>query len=217
MSWQDGGVNDTQETLLKNIRWHVGQMAGRTYPGREVLNLADACMLLEIIDDLQAQVDELKSVVLWVIGLLIGIVACLALITICSLASMILILWWTMDSAGRHSIGAGKQMNRAAEMMQLTISQTAEMVRMQMELTETLLLGRRNQGIEPQLGVERTNEILPTPDELWNTLPDNIQGAMIREAEEASTWPNPSETWLNPSVNGAGAGLDVDPSSSPIP
>lgn len=150
-------------------------------------------------------------------GLLIGAMVCLALITICSLGSMILILWWTMDSAGRHSIGAGKQQERAAQMMSQTIAQTAEVVRLQMELTETLLLGRRNPEIGLQPSLEKMPETSLTSDDLWRGLPDHVQRTLEREAEEESTWQNLSETWLNPSTNGHGLEGDVDPSSLPTP
>jgi hypothetical protein len=109
-------------------------------------------------------------------------------------------------------------MKLAAEMQKETVQQTAATVRMLTELTETLLLGRRNPEIEPQLSVERTSETQPTSDELWRGLPDNIQAAMIRESEEASTWRSPSETLQNPSQNGhVWVEEDADPSSLPTP
>ena len=86
-----------------------------------------------------------------------------------------------------------------------------------MEMTETLLLGRKNPEIGPQLSVERTSETLPTPDDLWQGLPDNIKEAMLRETEEAGTWPSPSETLRSPSTNGRGEGFDADLLSSPTP
>lgn len=133
----------------------------------------------------------------------------MALITVACLTSTILLIWWTMDSAGRHSIGAGKQMARAAEMMGQTVTQTAAVVKMQTELTETLLLGRRNPEIGSSPRLERTSETLPTPDELWRNLPDNIQEAMIRDSEDQATWPSLSETLLDPSVANGHPPADV--------
>jgi hypothetical protein len=155
-----------------------------------------------------------------VVGILIGLTICLGLITTASLASMMFLMWWTLDSGRRHSIGAGRQMQLAAEMQKETVVQTAATTRMLCELTETLLLGRKNLETEPQLSVERTSETWRTPDDLWAGLPENIQAAMVREAEEAATWPSPSETLHAPSTNGhANRWLDDEPvpSSSPTP
>ena len=75
----------------------------------------------------------------------------------------------------------------------LQVEQAVEIVRLQMQLTELVLVGRPSAAIELSQENEKKPETLPTPDELWRDLPPNIQDAMRREAEEASTWQNLSE------------------------
>lgn len=133
-------------------------------------------------------------------GLMIGLMVALTTICLASLAGLALMVWWTLDSSGRHSISAGKQSLVAVESMREAMGQTAGMVKIQADLTETLLLGRpMSQETDQPLTIERPAETLPTPDELWQDLPDNIREAMQREAEEESTWPEASETLQRPS------------------
>jgi hypothetical protein len=142
-------------------------------------------------------------------------VVCLTTISLVSIASVIFLVWWNLDSAGKHSISAQRQSAQANETMKEMISQTALVVKMQMDLTELLLLGRPMPKIEQVPESEKPPETSLRPDELWQSLPDNIQGAMIREAEEEATYPDLWETLQQPSENGHGVYEEDQSSPSP--
>ena len=127
-------------------------------------------------------------------GLLMVMTICLAAICLATMALTGFLVWWTMDSAGQHSISAGKQQRLAVESMRETVSHSAQTAQAQMHLTELLLLGRPTPQIVPELVNASVPETPLMPDDLWKGLPTNIQEAMVREAEEAGIWPNPSET-----------------------
>lgn len=126
-------------------------------------------------------------------GLMIGLVICLTTVTLASLAGLVTLIWWTMSSSGQHSTSAAKSQREAMAAMRETIAQSAEILRLQMELTETLLLGRPVTETPQQLEPVRPSETSPTPEELWERLPDGIKGTLQREHDEASTWPTASE------------------------
>jgi type II secretory pathway pseudopilin PulG len=122
---------------------------------------------------------------------------CLTTICLVSLISMICLIWWTMDSAGRHSISAAKAQARAAETMLQGQRLLADTAKAQANLTETLLLGRPMPAIEPAPPSANGSGISWTPNDL-SSLPDTVKENLIREHEEAGSWPNPSEMLLNP-------------------
>lgn len=135
------------------------------------------------------------------------LVACLTTISLASMISMMLLVWWSQDSAGRRSISAGKQQAELSRTMQQMVEKSAEIVGMQTHLTETLLLGR---PVSPATLQEREpvkpSVTSPTPDELWRDLPDSMREALMREAEEenaeAGSWPSPSEMLQGVSLDG---------------
>lgn len=133
------------------------------------------------------------------IGILIGLTISLAVICLASLSSAILMMWWNQDSGRRHSIGAASQTETAMTTMRETVSQTAEIVRLQTQMTEMLLLGRPIPTSSETPEPVRPSETLPTPDDLWQQLPATVRENLQREAEEEATWPSLSETLLEPS------------------
>src|ERR1035437_931914 len=100
---------------------------------------------------------------------------------------------WTMDYRSRESQSRGSQIQAQMEMMAAMVRQSGEVVKTQTELTELILVGRPNLETSQRVETEKLQEILPTQDELFRDLPANIKEAMIREAEEAGTWPSPWE------------------------
>lgn len=126
-------------------------------------------------------------------GLLIALVICLTTVTLAALTLAGFLVWWTMDSAGQHSISAGKQTTLAIETMKDVSGQQATVVGMVTNLSETLLLGREMQLTSPPPEDEKPIETSLTPDEVWEGLPASIQENLLREAEEAGIWPSLSE------------------------
>ena len=130
-------------------------------------------------------------------GLLIAVVACLTMICLACLTVTAFLVWWTMGSAGQHSISAGKQTTIALQSMETMVGQSASVVTAMADLTETLLLGREIEPTSPLQPDEKPSETLPMPGDLWQQLPEGIKGTLIREWEEAEgagIWPDPSET-----------------------
>ena len=108
------------------------------------------------------------------------------------LATFLLILTkWTLDYRSRESQSRAIQTQAQMEMMASMVRQSAEVVKIQTELTEALLLGRPSGPIELTQESESPSATLPTSEELWRDLPPNIQDAMAREQEEAATWLSP--------------------------
>jgi hypothetical protein len=118
---------------------------------------------------------------------------CLTMICLASVATTLVVIWWTMDSGGQHSISARHQVESAQRAMERMIGQSAAIVGSVTGLTETLLLGRPLPPTSPPPVSESPSEIPLTPDDVWNGLPDTIRWNLVREAEEAATWPSPSE------------------------
>ena len=159
-------------------------------------------------------------------GLLISLVVILGILAMISLVSLLLMMWWTTSSQGRHSIGAATAQahreDQLAEMQRQTMAQAAEMVRqvaetaglmatraedivgIQARLTETLLLGRPMLETGPRPPTESESETSQTPagELIWDQLPGPMQEAIIRDRTESSAWPDPSETLRGPSGNG---------------
>ena len=106
------------------------------------------------------------------------------------LAFLAIVTKMTLDYLDRRSQSRVKESQAMMQAMKEMVAQSAEVVRMQTELTEVLLVGRPRPAIEQQLEIESPQATLPTPDELWRDLPENIQEAYRRESEEASIWPN---------------------------
>ena len=75
-------------------------------------------------------------------SLMVALVVCLTVICLASLTVAGFLIWWTMDSAGQHSISAGKQTTLAIEAMQEGIAQQATVVGLVTNLTEMVILGR---------------------------------------------------------------------------
>ena len=128
---------------------------------------------------------------------MVALVVCLTTICLASMVVAGFLIWWTMDSAGQHSISAGKQTTLAVEAMRESVNQQATVVGMVTTLTETLLLGRPMPQTVPELEIEKPAETWLTPDDVWNGLPESIRDNLIRETEEAGIWPDPSETLQN--------------------
>jgi hypothetical protein len=137
-------------------------------------------------------------------GLTMALVICLTVICLAALTVAGFLIWWVMDSAGQHSISAGKQTTLAIEAMQQGIAQQATVVGMVTTLTEMVILGRPMPETSKPLEIESPTETLLTPDDVWTGLPMSIQETLVREAEEAGTWPSPSEQLQN------GSGLDTE-------
>ena len=127
-------------------------------------------------------------------GLMVALVVCLTTICLASMVVAGFLIWWTMDSAGQHSISAGKQQRLALEAMRETMAQSSAVATAQMHLTELLLLGRPMPSTVPELVSGSEPETPLTPDDLWTRLPGNMREAMLRDIEEEGTWPSPSET-----------------------
>lgn len=123
----------------------------------------------------------------------------IGLVVICltSLATAGIVIWWTMDSQGQHSIGAGKSTERALQLMETMTERALQVTEAQIHLTEMLLLGRERPENEPMLPQERPSETSPTPEELsaemWAELPEQIRENLQREFEEEATWLSHSE------------------------
>ena len=122
------------------------------------------------------------------------LVASLTILCLALLATTGLMIWWMTDSAGQHSISAGKQQRLALEAMRETMAQSSAVATAQMHLTELLLLGRPMPATVPELVSGSEPETPLTPDDLWTRLPGNMREAMLRDIEEEGTWPSPSET-----------------------
>ena len=137
-------------------------------------------------------------------GLMISLVVTLGILCLASMATAGLLIWWTMDSAGQHSISVGKQQRMALEAMKETVSHSAATAQAQMHLTELLLLGRPMPQTVPELVSVSEPETSLIPADLWQQLPPNMREAMMREAEEAGIWPSPSETLQPDSAPGEG-------------
>lgn len=141
------------------------------------------------------------------VGLTMVLVICLAVICLACLTVAGLMIWWTMDSSGRHSISAGKQQTLALETMKESNAQSAEMVGSIVNLSELLLLGR---PVDPSMTLPKEPvETVPAssmmPADLWERLPEPIKTTLIREAQESEglgTWPDPSETLQPDSAEG---------------
>lgn len=125
--------------------------------------------------------------------LIVALVVCLTMICLVCLGVTALMIWWTMDSAGRHSISAGKQTTLAVEALKESTGQQATVVGMVTNLSEMLLLGRPTPPTLQSLEMPSEPETLLTPDDLWRGLPETVRENLIREAEEAGTWPSHSE------------------------
>ena len=121
------------------------------------------------------------------------VVICLTVVLISLLAFLGMMLRWAMTSHDRTSSTQEQTQKALSEAMERTVAQSVEIVRLQMELTELILVGRPNLETSQRVETEKLQEILPTQDELFRDLPANIKEAMIREAEEAGTWPSPWE------------------------
>jgi hypothetical protein len=132
-------------------------------------------------------------------GLMVALVVCLTTICLASLTVAGFLIWWTMDSAGQHSISAGKQTTLAVEAMREGIAQQATVVGLVTTLTEMVILGRPIPETSQELVIEKPPETSLTPDDVWSGLPQAIQDNLLREAEEAGIWPSPSEQLQNAS------------------
>lgn len=130
-------------------------------------------------------------------GLMVALVVALTLIAMTCLVVTAFLIWWTMDSAGQHSISAGRQTTLALEAMKDATAQTSTVVGMVTNLSELLLLGREIPESSRPPEPERPPEIPLTPSEVWDGLPTTIQENLLREAEEAGIWPSPSEQLQN--------------------
>ncbi len=126
-------------------------------------------------------------------GLMVALVVCLTTICLASLTVAGFLIWWTMDSAGQHSISAGKQTTLAVEAMREGIAQQATVVGLVTNLTEMVILGRPIPQTSQPHELVSPPETLLTPEQVWTDLPATIQEAMLREVEEAGIWPSPSE------------------------
>jgi type II secretory pathway pseudopilin PulG len=143
-------------------------------------------------------------------GLILTLVICLTLISLVCLASMILMIWWQMSSAGQHSISVAKLQQSILEALQESSRQAHATAGIQATLTETLLLGREMpETSQPPMNGSQP-ETSMRPEEVWSQLSDPIQETLAREAEEAEvagTWPSPSEMLHDPSADQAPAPL----------
>lgn len=141
------------------------------------------------------------------------------LITLGSLAVTLTMTWWVLDSLNRRWTGAGRREQALDQTTRQMVENFSQVVAAQTTLTEHLLLGRPLPASGERLEPQRTPGISLNPDEAWRSLPDHIQQAMAREAEEASTWPTPSEMLAGIRSNGAEAwvesGEDRSPSETP--
>ena len=113
-------------------------------------------------------------------------------VTVSSLTFLATLTRWTMDFRSRESQSRGEQTKLQMEMMAQMVTQSGEVVKAQNALTELILVGRPMETVLQQ-EPESPSVTLPTQDELFRDLPDNIREAMVREVEEAGTWPNLSE------------------------
>ena len=138
-------------------------------------------------------------------GTMTLLVICLTVICLACLILAALMVWWTMDSGGQHSISARKQSEMALSSMQEMVGQTAQIVTSVTDLTEILLLGREMPAISQPLEPQSPPEILLTPDDVWTGLPAGIQETLLREQEEAGIWQSPSEQRQH------GSGVVVEP------
>lgn len=125
------------------------------------------------------------------------LVICLGMITLGSLAVLSLVVWWTMDSAGRHSTSARVQQRQALETNRLMVGEVTRVALAQMEMTELLLLGRPMQPTSQPAEMPEPSETNWTPDDLLRGLPDTIMENLVREKEEAGTWLSQSEQLAN--------------------
>lgn len=140
-------------------------------------------------------------------GLLVATVVCLTMICLATLTVTGFLVWWTMDSSGRHSISAGKAQALALESMKETAQTSATMVGSVVNLSEMLLLGRPAPPISTSELVETPPASSLMPSDLWDRLPEPIKMTLIREAEEsqvAGIWPEASETLQPDSEEGWG-------------
>lgn len=112
--------------------------------------------------------------------------AYLTVVTVTLLVCLTILTIKILDSRSRES-------KSRSEMMAEMVRQSGEVVKIQTALTETLLVGRPQTETVQLQELEKPSVTLPKPDELFRDLPDNIREAMLREMEEASTWPSPSE------------------------
>lgn len=121
----------------------------------------------------------------------------LVVICLASLATVAIVIWWTMGSQGRHSIGATKATSQALTAMEESSKRALQVSEAQIHLTEILILGRDRPENEPMLQRERPSETLKTPEEvsaeMWEALPEVIRENMQREFEEEATWQSQSE------------------------
>jgi hypothetical protein len=131
-------------------------------------------------------------------GLMIGLAICLTTVTLACLVGLMFLIWWTMDSSGRHSISARKMQLEAMSVMKETIAQASKNLELQMQLTEVLLLGRPVMEIPELQPTASEPETSWTPEELWQQLPDQIKETMQREHDEAGAWPLQSEPLQDP-------------------
>src|ERR1035437_1758539 len=121
----------------------------------------------------------------WAILISVGMIS--------SLTFLMILTRTLLDYRSRESLSRGSQIQAQMEMMAAMVRQSGEVVKTQTELTELILVGRPNLETSQRVETEKLQEILPTQDELFRDLPANIKEAMIREAEEAGTWPSPWE------------------------
>ncbi len=134
-------------------------------------------------------------------GLMVATVVCLTMICLAAMTVAGFLVWWTMDSAGQHSISAGRQTTLAMETLKEASGQTAQVVGLVTNLTELVILGRPMPPTGQPVETPSPSATPLSPDELWRGLPDNALQALIREQEEdqaaQGTWPDPSETLLH--------------------
>ena len=116
----------------------------------------------------------------------------LTVATVTLLGFSLILTRMLLDYRSRESQSRSQQTKLQMEMMAQMVTQSGEVVKAQNALTELILVGRPMETVllpEP----ESPSVTLPTQDELFRDLPDNIREAMVREVEEAGTWPNLSE------------------------
>src|ERR1035437_8354653 len=120
-----------------------------------------------------------------------SMMAYLTIATVTLLGCLTILTIKVLDYRSRESLSRGSQIQAQMEMMAAMVRQSGEVVKTQTELTELILVGRPNLETSQRVETEKLQEILPSQDELFRDLPANIKEAMIREAEEAGTWPSP--------------------------
>src|ERR1035437_3070327 len=93
------------------------------------------------------------------------VVICLTVVLISLLAFLGMMLRWAMTSHDRTSSTQEQTQKALSEAMERTVAQSVEIVRLQMQLTELVLVGRPNLETSQRVETEKLQEMLPRSEE----------------------------------------------------